>query len=55
MRDAWLPLFEKHQVDLVVNGHNHVYERTDAIKGGRVSKKMPIGETVDSSREASCT
>ncbi|MGW5941814.1 purple acid phosphatase family protein [Streptomyces celluloflavus] len=51
VRDAWLPLFEKHQVDLVVNGHNHVYERTDALKGGRVSKRMPVGESVDSSRE----
>ena len=30
---AWVPLFEKHQVDLVINGHNHVYERTDAIQG----------------------
>ncbi|MFE4022464.1 purple acid phosphatase family protein [Streptomyces sp. NPDC059101] len=51
VRDAWLPLFEKHQVDLVVNGHNHVYERTDAIKGGRVSKRVPIGETVDAAHE----
>lgn len=51
VRDAWLPLFEKHQVDLVINGHNHVYERTDALKSGRVSKKMPIGESVDTTRE----
>ncbi|MER7984644.1 metallophosphoesterase family protein [Streptomyces noursei] len=51
VRDAWLPLFEKHQVDLVVNGHNHVYERTDAIKGGRVAKRVPIGETVDTAHE----
>ena len=36
VRDAWLPLFTKHQVDLVINGHNHVYERTDAVKGGKV-------------------
>ncbi|MET9295255.1 metallophosphoesterase family protein [Streptomyces sp. NPDC003077] len=51
VRDAWVPLFEKHQVDLVINGHNHVYERTDALKGGRVGKKMPIGQTVDAARE----
>ncbi|MEU7043130.1 metallophosphoesterase family protein [Streptomyces varsoviensis] len=51
VRDAWVPLFEKHQVDLVINGHNHVYERTDAIRRGKVSKKVPIGETVDSTRD----
>ncbi|MFH8570819.1 fibronectin type III domain-containing protein [Streptomyces sp. NPDC017993] len=51
VRDAWLPLFDKHRVDLVVNGHNHVYERTDALKGGRVAKKMPPGESVDAARE----
>ncbi|GHF12553.1 hypothetical protein GCM10010359_12150 [Streptomyces morookaense] len=51
VRDTWLPLFEKHGVDLVINGHNHVYERTDAIKGQRVSRKVPIGGTVDSSRD----
>lgn len=51
VRDAWLPLFDKHQVDLVVNGHNHVYERTDALKSGRVAKKMPIGASVDTTRE----
>ncbi|MEV4439593.1 metallophosphoesterase family protein [Streptomyces sp. NPDC049577] len=50
VRDAWQPLFEKHKVDLVINGHNHVYERTDAIKGTRVAK-LPVGETVDSSRD----
>ncbi|MEE4543908.1 metallophosphoesterase family protein [Streptomyces sp. V4-01] len=41
----WVPLFEKHQVDLVVNGHNHVYERTDAIRGGAVSHPVEIGGT----------
>ncbi|MHA7962238.1 purple acid phosphatase family protein [Streptomyces sp. L500] len=51
VRDLWVPLFEKHQVDLVINGHNHVYERTDAIKRGKVAKRVPIGESVDSSRD----
>ncbi len=27
MRDAWRPLFEKHGVDLVVQGHDHAYGR----------------------------
>ncbi|MEU3790765.1 metallophosphoesterase family protein [Streptomyces fructofermentans] len=47
VRDAWLPLFAKHQVDLVINGHNHVYERTDAIRGGRVGRRVPVGATTD--------
>ncbi|MCW2873360.1 metallophosphoesterase family protein [Actinacidiphila oryziradicis] len=51
VREAWVPLFEKHNVDLVINGHNHVYERTDALKGGAVSKKAPIGTTVYSERD----
>ncbi|GAA0486935.1 metallophosphoesterase family protein [Streptomyces olivaceiscleroticus] len=51
VRDAWLPLFEKHGVDLVINGHNHIYERTDAIKGTDVSRKVPVGGSVDSARE----
>ncbi|WUH89021.1 metallophosphoesterase family protein [Streptomyces sp. NBC_00433] len=41
----WVPIFDKHQVDLVINGHNHVYERTDAIRKGAVSHAVPIGET----------
>ncbi|MFV8129718.1 purple acid phosphatase family protein [Streptomyces syringium] len=51
VRDAWLPLFEKHQVDLVINGHNHVYERTDAIRGRRVGRKVPIGGSFDGARD----
>ncbi|MEV0221722.1 metallophosphoesterase family protein [Streptomyces sp. NPDC050704] len=45
VRQEWVPLFEKYTVDLVINGHNHVYERTDVIKGGEVAKKLPIGGT----------
>ncbi|MDG4861301.1 metallophosphoesterase family protein [Streptomyces sp. T-3] len=51
VRDAWLPLFTKYQVDLVINGHNHVYERTDAIKNGEVGKPVPVGATTDSTRD----
>ncbi|MFF4804157.1 purple acid phosphatase family protein [Streptomyces sp. NPDC001351] len=45
VRQEWVPLFEKYTVDLVINGHNHQYERTDVIKGNQVTKKLPIGET----------
>jgi 3',5'-cyclic AMP phosphodiesterase CpdA len=54
VRDAWVPLFAKHQVDLVINGHNHVYERTDAIKGagnGEVGKPVPVGASTDPTRD----
>ncbi|WP_328553241.1 purple acid phosphatase family protein [Streptomyces sp. NBC_00358] len=51
VRDAWVPLFAKHQVDLVINGHNHVYERTDAIKGGKVGKQVPVGASTDPTRD----
>ncbi|MGW5179564.1 purple acid phosphatase family protein [Streptomyces sp. NPDC004082] len=47
VRDTWVPLFAKHQVDLVINGHNHVYERTDAIRGGAVGRRVPVGASTD--------
>lgn len=28
LRDLYLPLFEKYKVDLVLNGHSHIYERS---------------------------
>ncbi|MGW3911188.1 purple acid phosphatase family protein [Streptomyces sp. NPDC005070] len=51
VRDAWVPLFAEHQVDLVINGHNHVYERTDAIKGGKVGRQVPVGASTDPTRD----
>lgn len=51
VRAEWVPLFARHQVDLVINGHNHVYERTDAIKNGEVGRKVPIGASTDPTRD----
>ncbi|MBO1336328.1 metallophosphoesterase family protein [Streptomyces sp. VRA16 Mangrove soil] len=51
VRKAWVPLFDKHRVDLVVNGHNHVYERTDAVRGGAVGRAVPVGGTADPGRD----
>jgi hypothetical protein len=48
VRAAWVPLFDQYNVDLVINGHNHVYERTDPLIGGSVTTAAPIGATVDS-------
>ncbi len=50
VRDAWVPLFDDYQVDLVVNGHNHSYERTDALTGG-VPTYTPVGATVYPDRD----
>ncbi len=33
IRQAWLPLFDQYEVDLVVNGHDHDYERTYPVRG----------------------
>ncbi|MFE9421632.1 purple acid phosphatase family protein [Kitasatospora sp. NPDC006697] len=51
VRDAWVPLFEKYRVDLVINGHNHVYERTDAILGNKVNKAVVSGDTVEPEKD----
>lgn len=44
----FVPLFDKYQIDLVINGHNHIYERTDPLRDGTVSLPdgAPIGSTV---------
>ncbi len=46
VRGTWGPLFDQYAVDLVINGHNHLYERTDPLKAGRATAKAPIGSTV---------
>jgi hypothetical protein len=33
IREQWLPLFDKYQVDLVLNGHDHDYERSFPVRG----------------------
>jgi hypothetical protein len=44
----WAPVFDQFGVDLVINGHNHIYERTDPIRGGVRTVMAPIGATIDS-------
>jgi hypothetical protein len=46
VRKDWVPLFDRYHVDLVINGHNHLYERTDPLRGGAVTRPAPTGETV---------
>lgn len=31
----WVPVFDKHKVDLVMNGHDHIYMRSYAMNGGQ--------------------
>ena len=38
----FVTLYEKHKVDLVFNGHVHVYERTWPIREGKVDQKNGI-------------
>jgi 3',5'-cyclic AMP phosphodiesterase CpdA len=33
IRQAWLPLFDRYGVDLVLSGHEHNYERSYAVRG----------------------
>lgn len=35
----------------MINGHNHVYERTDAVRGGAVGRAVPIGASTDPTRD----
>jgi hypothetical protein len=46
IREAWVGLFDEHQVDLVINGHNHCYERTHPLRGGSVTTELLDGGEV---------
>jgi len=41
VREAWTPVFDEHKVDLVLAGHNHIYERSVPIRDGQ---ERPMGE-----------
>ena len=34
IRETWMPLFDKHRVDLVLQGHDHTYGRSRNIRAG---------------------
>jgi len=46
VRTALAPLFDRFSVDLVVQGHNHQYERTNPIRDGRSTMQAPDQSTV---------
>jgi 3',5'-cyclic AMP phosphodiesterase CpdA len=49
IREAWLPLFDRYGVDLVLCGHDHDYERSWPVRGCRnhVGRDAGTGAIVD--------
>jgi hypothetical protein len=41
-RQYWVPLFEKHNVDLVLEHHDHTFKRTHPLRGGSVDEQTGI-------------
>jgi len=52
VRAEWLPLFDRYQVDLVLNGHDHDYERSFPCRGTDVNAgtEVATGATVNTLR-----
>ena len=46
-RYVWQPVFDRFEVDLVVNGHNHLYERVYPMRNNVVQAEVPPGGTID--------
>jgi hypothetical protein len=40
IREEWVPLFDKYEVDLVVCGHEHHYERSHPIRGQESNRTL---------------
>jgi 3',5'-cyclic AMP phosphodiesterase CpdA len=40
IREEWAPLFDKYEVDLVVCGHEHHYERSHPIRGHEANQTL---------------
>jgi hypothetical protein len=49
IREAWLPLFDRYEVDLVLCGHDHDYERSWPVRGCKhhVGRDAATGMPVD--------
>lgn len=43
LRAAWQPVFDEHGVDMVFTGHNHVYERSQPIRGLEAGQGIVAG------------
>lgn len=45
LRAEWVPIFDQHRVDLVLNGHDHDYERSKPMRGDQVQASAADGTT----------
>ena len=45
IQEAWVPLFDKYHVDLVLGGHLHYYMRSNPMKAGKVVDSHSEGTT----------
>jgi hypothetical protein len=52
IRQAWLPLFDRYGVDLVLNGHEHDYERSFPCRGfdSMAGTEVATGASVETMR-----
>ncbi len=52
IRQQWLPLFDRYEVDLVLNGHDHDYERSFPVRGAdaNVGHEVATGAVVNTLR-----
>jgi hypothetical protein len=41
-RKFWVPLFDRHNIDLVLEHHDHTFKRTHPMRGGEVDEKTGI-------------
>ena len=45
LRDTWVPVFDKHRVDIVFQGHDHAYSRTHPLRAHRRAAPDDRGTT----------
>jgi 3',5'-cyclic AMP phosphodiesterase CpdA len=52
VREEWLPLFDRYEVDLVLSGHDHGYERSFPVRGfdAEAGTEAVSGAPVDTRR-----
>jgi len=52
VREQWLPLFDRYQVDLVLTGHDHSYERSFPVRGADTDagREVATGAAVNTLR-----
>jgi hypothetical protein len=57
IRQQWLPLFDRYGVDLVLNGHDHDYERSFPVRGADsdVGREVATGAVVNTLRPHAVT